>query len=495
MPFRVSNTLLKHLNSDPGRATAFIVLAISFLHLFVTGHFDLSVDEAHYALYGLKADWSYFDHPPMVGWMQSAVLFLSGSEFALRLWPVLLGAASSLVLYRLTRRLFPDAPPWLGLLSVLILQSAVIFQLISMALVPEGPLLFFGLSSALYLFSAVREGKGRDWLMLGLCLGLAGLSKYTAVLIVVSALVFLAVERRWRLLLSPWPWLAVLVPLVLISPVLYWNATNDWLSFRYQLGHGAPDRDWQLLRFVRAQLGQMFAYAPGVYVLGLAALVGGLRRWDHPGVRFSLLLALPMLLLFGYSGGLEETLPHWTLLSWAALAPLTAWWLHQNQGRRWIRGTAWMSAVYSVVFTLLIHAQLFHPWLPFQEHRHPFGDLYGWRDAAERAATLYDAMESGKAGTAIFVPNWSLASRIAWYARPRPVQVIDRRFDQFDLWFGSPRPGDGGVLILPERFHEKTGGNGLDKFAHCEERDRFSMTLGATEVHDFLLYECNGYIE
>jgi hypothetical protein len=27
------------------------------------------------------------------------------------------------------------------------------------------------------------------------------------------------------------------------------------------------------------------------------------------------------------------------------------------------------------------------------------------------------------------------------------VKVLDTRVDQFDLWFGSPRPGDRGVLV------------------------------------------------
>ena len=40
------------------------------LHLAMGALIDLSPDEAHYALYASHLDWSYYDHPPLVGWLQ-----------------------------------------------------------------------------------------------------------------------------------------------------------------------------------------------------------------------------------------------------------------------------------------------------------------------------------------------------------------------------------------------------------------------------------------
>jgi len=40
-------------------------------------------------------------------------------------------------------------------------------------------------------------------------------------------------RRRW--LLSPYPWLAALIAVVVFLPVLIWNAQHDWASFRFQL--------------------------------------------------------------------------------------------------------------------------------------------------------------------------------------------------------------------------------------------------------------------
>jgi len=479
---------LKGVTDPPARATALLLLGISLLHLLVSGRIDLSVDEAHYALYGLRLDWSYFDHPPMVGWLQALVVHLSQHEFALRLWPVLLGAVASLLLYRLSRELFPGDSPWLPFFSVLILQSALIFQLLSIALVPELPLLVFALASALCLQRSLSAGRWRDWLLLGLCLGLAGLSKYTAVTLVATALLLLVWQRQWRLFLSPHLWVAVMVALVVIAPVLYWNAIHDWASFRYQMGHGMPQRHWELARFLRAQAGQLLAYAPGVFLFGLAALLAARRELDHNGVRLLLVLALPVLLLFGWSGGFEETLPHWTLLAWAALAPLTARWLMQRWPGRGVRIGAYLSLVYSLLLTLFIHSQFALGWMPFTPYKHPLGDLYGWRQAAEYGLTL-----RGGEAEPLLVGNWSLASRIGWYARPATVTVIDDRYDQFDLWGGNMRQGEGGLLIVPDYYEGRDRISGLARFDECRPLDALEVELHGTPVHRFTYYRCNGY--
>ncbi len=463
------------------------------LHLLVAGRFALSVDEAHYALYGLRLDWSYFDHPPMVGWLQALVLPFAQGEWALRLWPVLLSLLASYLVFRLARELFPETSPWVATIAVATLQSALIFQLISMALVPEGPLLVFGLGAALFTFRAVRQGRGGDWLVVGLLFGLAGLSKYTAVTLVAGAVAFIALQGRWRVLVTPWPWLAVLVALITIFPVLYWNGTHEWLSFRYQLEHGAPDRSWSFARFATSQAIQVVAYAPAVFIFGVAALLAGWRERRHPGVALSLAFALPILVLFGWGAGYEQTLPHWTLLGWALLAPLTARWLVRGWSTRWVRSIAKGSALYSVVLGLLIHSLLLQPWLPFQPYRHPLGDLIGWQEAAERALELSNHMPGGFDEPTIYVGNWSLASRIAWYGRPHRVQVTDTRYDQFDLWYDSPRPGQGGLLVVPDYLRGRPEANGQAWFEACDPLETLTVARAGRPVHDFDFFACRGY--
>lgn len=476
----------------PWRATLSLTLTVALLHLLAAGRVPLSADEAHYALYGLHLDWSYFDHPPLVGWLQTLVLFFTSSDFALRLWPIGLSAATSLVLFRFARRLFPGDSEWLAFWTVVFYQSGLLFQALGLALLPETPLLLFALLGMLALLNVLERERLADWLLFGLCIGLAGLSKYTAVTLVFSAALFVVLQRRLDVLRTPGPWLAMALALLLIAPVLYWNATHDWLSFRYQIEHGYRAKDWEWTRVGITQLAQFFAYAPGVYVFGLIALFAGLREWRERGVQMSLLLVLPVLLLFTSGSGREESLPHWTALAWAGSAPLAARWLLAHWARRPVRAFSYFSGGYSLALILLLHVLFLFPTLPFPGKHHPLAPLAGWPQAAQRATQLHAEFLREHPQAVLFVPNWSLASRLAWYARPLPVQVPDERFDQFDLWFGSPANTATGILVAPDSAL-KALRRVRERFAHCEQRDPLPVYAGNTTVVTFHFYLCRGY--
>jgi 4-amino-4-deoxy-L-arabinose transferase-like glycosyltransferase len=481
---------------DPWPATLWLTLLVAGLHLLVAGRVPLTADEAHYALYGLHLDWSYFDHPPMVGWLQALVLPFSDTEFALRLWPIVLSSATALLLYGFTQRLFPHDHPWLGFWSVAFYQSGLLFQALGLALVPETPLLFFTLLALLALLRALDHDRWSDWLIFGLCVGLAGLSKYTAVTLILSTALFVILQRRGDVLRMPKLWmalfLAALVALLVITPVLYWNANHDWISFRYQLGHGFRAKDWEWLRFGLSQLGQLFAYAPALYVFGLFALIGGAQAWRDRGVQLTLLVVVPVLLLFLSGSGREETLPHWTALAWAGVTPLATRWILQHWTQRSVRFLVYGSAGYSLLLLALLYTLLLVPTLPFPGSRHPLSPLLGWPEAAARAQALRAEFAREEPEAVLLVPNWSLASRLAWYARPLPVQVTDTRFDQFDLWFGTPRVGTDGVLVVPDTML-KTGHRVLTRFEACRETEPYSVVRGGRPVVTYYFYLCRDY--
>lgn len=483
-------------NISPYSATLILVLISSALHLLVAGQVELSGDEAHYALYGANLDWSYFDHPPLVGWLNALVLFFSQSDFALRVLPILMFAGVSLVIYQLAKELFPESSPWTGFVSVAILQSGFLFHIIALAMIPETPLLLFSMLAILMLWRATHANENdnnfKQWIYVGLFFGLAGLSKYTAITLVITALLFVHFTQRWQVIRTPGPWVALGLSFVMITPVLYWNATHDWISFNYQLGHGFNKPDWSPFRLLITQLAQFFVYSPGIYILGLIAIVAGFRQWQHPGVKLLLLLTLPILLLFNWGGGYEESLPHWTSLAWAGLSPLTARWLIINWQKTWARVITWLSGSYSIILIALLHSLLFYPWLDLPEDKNFLRDLYGWREATAKANHLAKgmALEPGDKPV-VMVNNWSLASRLAWYSHPEPLVVSDRRFDQFDLWYGGPEKVNRGIMVVPAYF--KHPQSLKTKFHTCEQTDELAVKHhGHTQV-TYYFYECHRY--
>ena len=153
------------------------------------------------------------------------------------------------------------------------------------------------------------------WLLLGALLGLAGLSKYTAIFAALAVALCLLQAHGLRLLRHPPLWAAVVLALLLVLPVVVWNAQHEWVSFRYQLGHGSGG-GWKPVEFMRFLVVQLLAYGP----LLVAALFGW--RYLPPVARpLAWFFIIPFGVLAYLSGG-GTSLPHWTAPAWVAAAPL-----------------------------------------------------------------------------------------------------------------------------------------------------------------------------
>ena len=211
--------------------------------------FELSVDEAHYLLYAKHLAWSYFDHPPLVGWIQWPLVSLDASTGVLRLIPELLWLVSCALVFIVTSELqrflqsktVDSAAPLphigaSGFAAVLLVIAAPLPHVLSVGLLPDSILtpLSLGLFwMALRWLQAGRPFTLSDWLITGALLGLAGLSKYTAAFTAFALLLVVLCPPRKPWLNQAGFYLAVLLALLLISPVLYWNWANDWISFKY----------------------------------------------------------------------------------------------------------------------------------------------------------------------------------------------------------------------------------------------------------------------
>jgi uncharacterized membrane protein len=124
-----------------------------------------------------------------------------------------------------------------------------------------------------FLAKVLETGQGAWWLAVGVAVGLALLSKYTALFFGVSILLWLALVpnlRRW--LLTPWPYLGGLAAFAVFSPVIFWNAQHGWVSLIKQLGRARGD-DFTLRYLFELIPVQIGLATPPVFVLGAAGLI------------------------------------------------------------------------------------------------------------------------------------------------------------------------------------------------------------------------------
>lgn len=478
-------------NFNPAQLSVFLISFISAWHLLLATQAGLSVDEAHYALYALKPDWSYFDHPPMVGWLQIPFVALSQQDWVMRLAPISLYALLNYLLYKLSCQSLPNAHRWTGFWVLLLVNSAVMFQLLGLALLPETPFLIFALLTIMTILRLRQQAELKYWLWLGVWIGLAGLSKYTAITLVASIILLVIIEKRWRWLTTPGPWLAMLVTLLIITPVIYWNASHDWISFKYQLEHGTRDPNWLFFKALTSQAAQFIVYTPLLYLTGLVLML--LAFWRHSDYRVLAVFALPVIALFAFGSGHKVTLPHWTALAWLTLAPAVVDWLIRHWSLIYVRWLVYLSAGLALILTLFVNLLLVFPWLAPINSKNSLKDLYGWQEVANRAQTWQAKLElqTGQ-DVPLFVTNWTHASRLGWYAYPQNVYVTGSRFDQFNLWYGQAPNNSAGLIVRPEYADQlKLGQAG--HFNSCRQVESLAYQRQNKTLVNYELYFCEGF--
>ncbi len=468
----------------------FLVVLLGF-HLWLNVLLPLGVDEAHYALYGWYPDWSYFDHPPLIGWLEAPFVRLLDADWAVRLPAIIMGMVSLWWLVRLGERLFPDTPHVGGWVLFLALFSPLLHGL-TLTPLPDTPLLLIALLLAHYLWSQRHQDALRHPWMLGVLMGLAGLSKYTAITLVMSFILVMAVYGRWRWLKQPGLWGAAGIALALLAPVLWWNAQHDWASFLYQLHHGTRHQDWSFERFAISQGRQLGAYGPVIYLGGVLLSVWALLRWRRmpEGARFLLLFAWPVLVLFGWSAGHEAILPHWTGLGWWLLLPALAWWLAQWRWALWLHGMLG-GAVWVGVLALLLGAA----W-PLKAPD-PMLEVAGWQQASQRLEDWQRRLRRAGEPVLKFSGNWSLVSRPAWYLRHQAdpsVYAADGARGQFDFWFGRPRRGVDGVVLWHTYFNDEGAPDQRGLFARCALLETVPVRWQGRDLGEaFRIFHCRNW--
>lgn len=345
------------LSPDPARAALVVILALTALRIVFASLIGFGVDESYTLGQARYLSLSYFDHPPLHIWLAHAAMKLFGTSWAVRLPFVLLFAATSWLMFRLTERLFGGEA---GLWATFSLNVSVFFLASPGTwVVPDGALLFClaaGVDALARLFFP-RDGEHPSawgaWSLAGLAFGLAGLSKYSAIFVVFGLALFLLGTGYRRQLLHPAPYLGALIAALVVSPVILWNMSHDWASLKFQAGRGGG-KGLTFTAFAQMVVGQFVWLAPWVAVPLAYAGVAAFGAIRDPRRLFLLALGLPSIVYFTlqslWSGW---ALPHWPMPGWFFIFPLLGLWLADNPGAK-PSPSAWAKWCAGLAFGLAI---------------------------------------------------------------------------------------------------------------------------------------------
>jgi 4-amino-4-deoxy-L-arabinose transferase-like glycosyltransferase len=475
-----------------------LIIGISlFLRLLWAALIMPTMDEGYHYLYAVHPDWSYFDHPPMVMLLVRAGLELCGgavNNLSLRLCFILMFAGSTWILARFTARWFGS---WAGVYAGLLWNLAPMFSIIVGAqAMPDGPFLFFSLLTMAALAHALIDVPTdkfamRRWIWVGLSWGGALLSKYIAVFLPAGAVLFiLLTPSKRRVLRTPGPYVATLIGMVAFLPVVYWNATHDWVSFTFQAGR-AVGTEFRPVAAARMLLGQIGLLTPWLWLLLTGALVGLMRHWrgQRPIEQLLVCMAVVPLTFFLAVSCVKNVHANWTMIGFVPLLPImgqrcVAW------AERWPRVAryavaAWAAPLIVFAFVSALHTRTGLVPLPDD----PAFEQSGYDSLA---AELDARGLVGIPGTFIFSERWHECGQIGFALANRAPVLCYSAMDARGFAYWS-RPAewigyDGILISLGDcPWDEKTY---APFFRHIDQVAEFWMTRAGKPFRLVRVYRC-----
>ena len=473
---------------SPARVVAWLVLGTAVLRVALAAGTGLGIDESYMVAAGRTLQLSYFDHPPLSWWLSRLAALAVGSEapLAVRLPFIALFAGSTWLMFALTRRLFEDRA---GMWAAVGLNLSPVFSLTSGTWVlPDGPLIFSLLGAGYFLVlglearpspqpsPAQARGRGRggtviarnapspalagegwgegatspwlSWPLSGVFVGLALLSKYSAVLVLAGAVVYLLTQpehRRW--FRRPHPYVAALIAAACCAPILIWNIQHDFASLAFQGGRAASAK-FQPLGPLATLGGEALFVGPWIWLPMMLAWVSALRA--GPGSwRTWLPTCLgvgPVILFVVVSFWARHVLFHWAAPGYLMLFPLLGAWAAGLSSGWLMRGNRAAAGLLVAGGVVLLAEARVNLLAPFGVD--PGFQATDWtplRDQLAARGLLH------RPNTVLAATNWADAGKLD-YGLGGEVPVVVLNPDARQYLFLPPRPEGRDVLVIGPRI-------------------------------------------
>ena len=480
--------------SEERRLTTVLWLILGGMAAFrayyiIYGPLDLSPDEAHYWEWTRHPALSYYSKGPMVAWLITIGTAIFGNtEFGVRVPAVLLSVLSSVLLYMLGRDMYDRQT---GFFAAVLYQIIPLFSAYGIVMTIDPPFMFFWLLALYQMRRLLRNDTLMNWALLGMIVGTGMLAKYTMAFFIICSLCWFVFDRQKRgHFFKPGPYVGVAFTFVFFSPVLLWNAMNDWVTFRHTSGHVnvagglsfTPDR---FVEFVGSQFG---VFTPVLFVL---MVISVLRSRDDERGKFLFWYSAPVFVFFVLKSLQGKVEANWSMMAYlTGLLALSRDWFAGFGGLvRWKR--ALVAAGFCLAFAMSVVA-LYASDLGIPPRLDPSARSKGWEGVALEADRAIQEMEGP---VFIFSNSYQVVSELAFYMEGNPVTYninIGRRMTQYDLWPGiEGREGQSGLFVTmsDRKFSMKV----REAFDNCRVRKFKARDDEGNHLRVHVLALCEGF--
>jgi 4-amino-4-deoxy-L-arabinose transferase-like glycosyltransferase len=195
---------------------------------------SMDLDSVEQVIWSRTWQWGYYKHPPMPSLILYVLNHLFGSpSIGLTVFAAQGGNVVALIyVWLLAKRLLPQQ---LAIVAVLITSLIAYHNFRAFAFNHNTVSLPFTAAALYYFYCAIRQPERLLlWLLVGVAGGLAMLTKYSAILVLASFVIYLLWERLWKNPLVLRGLLLSIVAFALVfSPNIIWLVEHDWLPFTY----------------------------------------------------------------------------------------------------------------------------------------------------------------------------------------------------------------------------------------------------------------------
>jgi len=410
-----------------------IILATGLIfRLVLLGQMNLFVDEAYYWDWSRNLSFGYFSHPPMVAWLiLLGRLLFSDTEIGIRIPFVVLGLGTIFMAYILGKTFFDKSA---GLLLALFVSLSPSYLLTSRMALPDQPVIFFWIMSLIFFWRAYKDLRFRDWILLGIFLGLGFLSKYQMFFLPLAIFAFLVFSQKGRRILKTFqPYIGFGIAMLVFLPNILWNAGHHWITFIFQSVYG-----------VERSFSQSFTL--GNILENFLIFSKELLAVPDIVLKLAALLSLPLFFWFGVKQKREEFVflfasfifitsffsiffgnSHWFFPGAIGACLMFVAWIVSLCGNRLI-----MVSISGLIL-IFLYINAFASWnlitsLALGKELHPdfakirvynmvFGDSHSWKETVKKVS---EAINYRPGEMVLIAQIYTIASELAFYLPDHP---------------------------------------------------------------------------
>ena len=426
------------------------LLMARLIALYITP-LELGVDEAQYWVWSQDLSFGYYSKPPLIAWMiKISHTLLGHSSFGVRVFTPIIQFVVTLILWRSAYRLYDDTPRAgrTGRFAALIWALMPAVSLGSVVISTDTPMLLFW-CVALYLLlpsNTVTHLSSRKFLLAGLFVGFAMLSKYAGAYFLLCSFIWLVAghvssySKRFLCLLT-----LILGSLLVIMPNLIWNLNNGLVTIIH-LSENAnlslPSYSFSgVVDFWQAQI---FVFGP----FSLAYFFAGILRWQKHSL-FLLIFCIPVLIIVSIQAFLKEANANWAIAAYPAATLLVAGWLSNFSTRILILAATFINGLIGII---IISATVTGQLGNLTPESDPLRRVRGWQALS---ADLETQIELTNART-IIADRRATAAILKWYFYKDPVQITvfdtdNQPGNHFELKFNYNAASPSPIIALTQK--------------------------------------------